>query len=259
MAKASDFMTRRIYDEEEKPKPRIGVDEVMSRPLSRVKDPNRIGLALTGAKTTGQDVDKLMPAGFQIAGTQARKELDYQESTAAKLRGRSRTNNFMDDLLQRGTDPNVAAKLTTDRSTKLELADIMGTKQPDEQFISTKGGVFSTKDRKIVEGTEQGGAAGGHLTDYQGPRVRFEDGSVGTWNGKRYAVTAPRLVNTSVRDDEGMWYSEQQPESVEGLPLYGAGAEGQPVDDATAQAFLEQAGGDPNKARELARKAGYTF
>ena len=34
---------------------------------------------------------------------------------------------------------------------------------------------------------------------------------------------------------------------------------GTPIDEATAQEFFNQAGGDAEKARELAKKAGYTF
>jgi hypothetical protein len=37
------------------------------------------------------------------------------------------------------------------------------------------------------------------------------------------------------------------------------GAAGKPLDKDTANTFLQQAGGDKNKARELARQAGYTF
>ena len=85
------------------------------------------------------------------------------------------------------------------------------------------------------------------------------------------------LVNgfdeASVEDDFNRWWDEKAAQGAKGQPGFGklvvpraefmtvaeVAAEAKPLDDATAQAIMQEVGGDKDKARKLAAERGFTF
>ena len=104
-------------------------------------------------------------------------------------------------------------------------------------------------------GARQGQAA-------QPKTIMVEQPDPNDWTGKR-KLKVPMLYQ---QGEDGTLslvpvpQAGQQGASPPGDQTSPAGqAQPKPLDAATAKAFLDQAGGDRNKAREMARAAGYTF
>ncbi len=123
--------------------------------------------------------------------------------------------------------------------------DLNGDGTPDMLMTSPSSAVPVPSDSQ----------AAGPLTQYQGPRVKFSDGSIGTWNGKRYTVSPPRLTTTTEYNEQGLPITVQRPEDVSGLPDYsvqdlmgGAGAAA-PADPAGVDVTMQdKPAGEHNQA-----------
>jgi hypothetical protein len=129
----------------------------------------------------------------------------------------------------------------------LPVTDATGKQIPGQIYVKKTGAIHDVSD-----------AAGAPVIDASGKFfLKRNPNGTSTWA----PLPAPTMVLPGIGGGApaAPTFSVQPNGAQPAAPATAPQAGAKPLDPATAQQFLKQAGGDKDKARELARAAGYTF
>jgi len=193
-----------------------------------------------------------MASVVPIVDNQGRR-IGYRTATGAE----HYTPKHVLEMEGMGTHPDAALKkLTTNLSPYgLQPDDLDNVDPSSLEFVDSEGNKVKTHTKATRSWYER------HISRIRKPRQKLTEeqrldeaktvkGQVGS-TGASFEMPVKKWKEVTQAHRNIKARGESDSSSSEG--------EGQELDTQTAQAILEEAGGDPNKARQIARQRGYSF